>query len=43
MNEEISNSFMDIDDASVSTMSNGHISPSHQIQNGFNDEVYHLG
>jgi hypothetical protein len=34
INDEISNSFMDIDDIQVSTISNGHLSPTHEIQNG---------
>lgn len=45
-NDEISNSFMDIDDIQVSTMTNGHISPVHQIPNGVNEDkhdVFHQG
>ena len=46
MNDEISNSFMDVDDTPVSTMTNGHISSTHQVQNGINgekDDVFHQG
>jgi len=40
--DEMSNSFMDIDEIPVSTMTNGHISPTHQIQNE-KDNVFHPG
>ena len=46
MNDEISNSFMDVDDPPISAMSNGHSSPTHQLQNGINDDkddVFHQG
>ena len=43
MNEELSNSFMDTDDTSIATISNGHSSPLHGISNEKDDDVFHQG
>jgi len=46
INDEISTSFMDIDDISVSNINIGHLSPTHSIQNEIReekDDVFHQG